>query len=155
MSEANNGGRGDRSSRELEMGLIDKILGAPVVGAAQGIAGIIDRFVETPEEKQAAEIVKLKLMAEPSRLQVEMNQIEAQNRSLFVAGWRPFVGWVCGFALMYEYILEDVLAWGFALWAPEVTPPNIEGSDELVTILVAMLGMAGIRTLEKTQGRTK
>ena len=76
------------------MGLLDKIIGAPVVGAAQGIAGIIDRFVETPEEKQAAEIVKLKLMAEPSRLQVEMNQIEAQNRSLFVAGWRPFVGWV-------------------------------------------------------------
>lgn len=148
-------GPGDRSSRELEMGLIDKILGAPVVGAAQGIAGIIDRFVETPEEKQAAEIVKLKLMAEPSRLQVELNQIEAQSRSLFVAGWRPFVGWVCGFALMYEYVLEDVLAWGFALWAPEVTPPNIEGSDELVTILVAMLGMAGIRTLEKTQGRTK
>jgi len=84
--------------------MLDKIFGSigggGGVSAAEGVATIIDRFVETDDEKRAAEVIKAKLMMKPSLAQIELNKIEAGHRSIFVAGWRPFIGWVCGAALL-------------------------------------------------------
>ncbi len=80
--------------------MLEKLIGGGIVSAAEGVANIIDRFVETDDEKKAAEIIKAKLMMTPSLAQIELNKIEAGHRSIFVAGWRPFIGWVCGFALL-------------------------------------------------------
>ena len=87
------------------------IAGGGVVSAAEGVANIIDQFVETDDEKRAAEVIKTKLMMKPSLAQIELNKIEAGHRSIFVAGWRPFIGWVCGFALLWHFILFDLLTW--------------------------------------------
>ncbi len=77
-------------------------------------------------------------------LQTKINLAEASHRTLFVAGWRPFCGWIAGLALMYSTIIAPILG----IW---FTVPPIDNSL-LSTVLLGMLGMAGIRGYEKTKG---
>ncbi len=135
--------------------MLKKLFGVPILSAAEGVANIIDRFVETAEEKKAAELIKARMMMQPSLAQIELNKIEAGHRSIFVAGWRPWIGWTCGFALGWHYVLHDLMAWACALWAPQITPPQLAGTQELVTVLLAMLGLGAFRTAEKFGGKTK
>ena len=96
------------------MGFLSGLLGGgaqAAVNAAEGVANVVDKFVETEEERKAAELLKAKLMMRPSLAQAEINKIEAAHRSVFVAGWRPFIGWVCGVALAWHFILFDVAVW--------------------------------------------
>lgn len=136
--------------------MLDKLIGGGLVTAAEGVANIIDRFVETDEEKQAAEIIKARLMMKPSLAQVELNKIEAGHRSIFVAGWRPFIGWVCGFALLWHFILFDLLTWVTINFFPHVTAlPELTGTETLVTVLLSLLGLGAMRTAEKFGGKAK
>lgn len=136
--------------------MLDKLIGGGLVTAAEGVANIIDRFVETDEEKQAAQLIKAKLMMKPSLAQIELNKVEAGHRSIFVAGWRPFIGWVCGFALLWHFILFDLLNWMTVNFFPHVsTLPELTGTETLVTVLLSLLGLGAMRTAEKFSGRAK
>lgn len=136
--------------------MLDKLIGGGLVTAAEGVANIIDRFVETDEEKQAADLIKAKLMMKPSLAQIELNKVEAGHRSIFVAGWRPFIGWVCGLALLWHFILFDLLTWVTVNFFPHVTAfPELTGTETLVTVLLSLLGLGAMRTAEKFAGRTK
>ena len=136
--------------------MLDKIISGGLVTAAEGVANIIDRFVETDEEKQAAEIIKAKMMMQPSLAQIELNKIEAGHRSIFVAGWRPFIGWVCGFSLLWHFILFDMLTWITVNFFPNVTAlPELTGTETLVTVLLSLLGLGAMRTVEKFGGKAK
>ncbi len=138
------------------MGILDTIIGGGVVTAAEGVANIIDQFVETDDEKRAAEIIKARMMMKPSLAQIELNKIEAGHRSIFVAGWRPFIGWVCGFALLWHFILFDMLAWITVNFFPQVTElPELSGTDTLVTVLLSLLGLGAMRTAEKFGGKAR
>ena len=83
-------------------------------------------------------------------LQAEINKVEAQHRTIFVAGWRPFIGWVCGFALAYNFVLRDLLIW---LLGQEGVPPALQ-MEHLMTVLVGMLGLGGMRTFEKLNNKS-
>lgn len=84
--------------------------------------------------------------------QLSVNQAEAANPNVFVSGWRPFIGWVCGSALVYHYIVRPMLPWVLALLGKPVPPiPPLDMGD-LITILLGMLGLGGLRTYEKRQG---
>ena len=136
--------------------IFGSIAGSGIVSAAEGIANIIDQFVETDDEKRAAELIKAKLMMQPSLAQVELNKIEAGHRSIFVAGWRPFIGWVCGFALLWHFILFDMLTWITVNFFPHVTEiPQLTGTETLVTVLLSLLGLGAMRTAEKFGGKAK
>ena len=138
------------------MGILSSLLGGGVVTAAEGVANIIDQFVETDDEKRAAEIIKARMMMKPSLAQIELNKIEAGHRSIFVAGWRPFIGWVCGFALLWHFILFDMLAWITVNFFPQVTElPELSGTDTLVTVLLSLLGLGAMRTAEKFGGKAR
>jgi hypothetical protein len=138
------------------MGFFSSIVGGGVISAAEGVANIIDKFVETDEEKQAAEILKAKMMMEPSIAQIELNKVEAGHRSLFVAGWRPFIGWVCGLALAWHFILFDLLSWGQKIWAPGAAPPPaLGGTEALISIVMSLLGLGAFRSFEKMRGKAK
>jgi hypothetical protein len=76
--------------------------------------------------------------------QIEVNKVEAAHKSLFVAGWRPAIGWICGFALLYSTIVSPIL--GIWLEVPEVD------TSLLTTVLMGMLGLGAMRTFEKTKG---
>ena len=134
--------------------MIGRFLGGGVASAVEGFAAAIDRFVETDEERKAAELLKAKMAARPAEAQIELNKIEAQHRSIFVAGWRPCVGWVCAAALAWHFILSDLTAWVCAA-AGWPAPPALAGTETLVTVLMSLLGLGALRTAEKFGGRAK
>lgn len=84
--------------------------------------------------------------------QLEINKAEASNPNVFVSGWRPFIGWVCGSALGYTYIGYPLLLWAQAIWFPTIQPPVLGMDDMLYELLFGMLGLAGFRTFEKVKG---
>jgi len=83
--------------------------------------------------------------------QLEINKAEAQNPHLFVSGWRPYIGWVCGFAITYEFAFYPILLWFNELFWNVTPPPHIDYAL-LGQLLFAMLGVAGLRTYEKNKG---
>ena len=140
------------------MGLLGKLFGGGVVSAAEGVAGIVDKFVETDDEKKAAEIIKAKLMMKPSLAQIELNKIEASHRSIFVAGGRPFILWVCGVSLAFYFIPQFAL--GAYLWTRQVLTTGElmaypVAADGLYELVFGMLGLGAFRTVEKLAGRAK
>lgn len=84
-------------------------------------------------------------------LQTKINEAEAQHRSVFVAGWRPFIGWVCGIALAYNFVLRDLII--FAM-GNDFAPPALQ-MDHLMTVLMGMLGLGAFRTYEKIKNVSK
>ena len=83
--------------------------------------------------------------------QIEVNKEEAKSASLFTSGWRPFVGWICGFALLYVSILEPVARFACTLGGYHGTFPTIDTSVTM-QVLLGMLGLAGMRSYDKKQG---
>jgi len=126
------------------MGFLSRLIGGGITETAKGLAGVVNQFMETPDEKRAAEIVNRKLQQRPDELQVEINKIEAGHRSIFVAGWRPMIGWICASALGWGWIIAPTLQFMF----PERTLPAIE-IGEAISLIMAMLGMGALRTYEK------
>ena len=123
------------------------------------ITSILDKFIEDKDQKNklAHEIATMaeKHAHEANMLQAETNKEEAQQRSVWVAGWRPFIGWVCGFALAWHFVLSPVVLF-FAAWFNIVLPvlPAFD-MGSLMTVLMGMLGLGGLRTFEKTKGLTR
>lgn len=90
---------------------------------------------------------------EANNKQIELNKIEASHKSIFVAGWRPFIGWVCGSALAYQFIIRDLICYIMrVIGSTAELPPQID-ITQLITILTTMLGMYGLRTFEKVKGK--
>jgi len=87
--------------------------------------------------------------------QVEVNKAEASHRSIFVAGWRPFIGWTCGVALAYHFILAPLIIFGVAWYGAEIPEIPAFDMDSLMTVLLGMLGLGGMRSFEKAKGLTK
>ena len=84
-------------------------------------------------------------------LQTKINAVEAQHRTLFVAGWRPFIGWICGVALAYNFVIRDLFIW---ITQTTEAPPALQ-MDHLMTVLLGMLGLGGLRTFEKIKDKVK
>ena len=82
--------------------------------------------------------------------QMAINQEEAKSNSVFVAGWRPFIGWVCGSAMAYYYILQPFLVWVFDVFNIQTGMPKLDTGD-LMMILMGMLGLGAFRSYDKTQ----
>ena len=139
------------------MGILSKIfdVGGEAAKPIEAIATGLDGLFTSDEERLDKQTVLERLRQQPGKWQTIINQIEAQHRSVFVAGWRPFVGWVCGLSLAYNYIARDLLAWLLSIFAPSVTMPPALAMEHLMTILAGMLGLGGLRTFEKLKGRAK
>lgn len=137
------------------MSLLGTILGGGIAEPIKAVGAIVDDLFTSDEERLDKEEALMRLAQRPAMIQAEINRIEAQHRSVFVAGWRPFIGWVCGAALAYSFILRDLLAWAIVAWGYDVAAPPELAMEHLITILMALLGLGGFRTFEKLAGRTK
>ena len=82
--------------------------------------------------------------------QIDVNRQEAAHDSLFVAGARPFILWVCGVAIAMDFIVRPLLAW-LAFWLPDMPALPSLISDNLWELMAGMLGLSGLRTFEKTK----
>lgn len=118
------------------------------------ISNILDKFVADKDLKQKLEHELKTELHRANMAQIEVNKEEAKHRTVFVAGWRPFTGWVCATALAYHFILEPVIVFGLALYNIQLTLPQFD-MGSLLTVLMGMLGLGGLRTYEKKQGLTK
>jgi len=86
--------------------------------------------------------------------QRDVNKVEAASASLFVAGWRPAIGWVCAAALAFQYLARPLWAWASVVWWP-ASPPPPALDDMLWQLMFGMLGMGSLRTFEKMKGAGK
>jgi hypothetical protein len=115
---------------------------------------IVNKYIPDPNQRIKAETELLSALGKSDQNQSEVNKAEAANGSVFVSGWRPFIGWVCGSAMAYQYVLSPIVMWiapAFGFYPPE--PPKLD--DVLWELLFGMLGIAGLRTYEKLKGVTK
>ena len=126
-----------------------------LTGPIEAVGNVMDALFTSDKERLDKKAMLARITQQPNVVQVELNKIEAAHKSLFVAGWRPFIGWVCGLALFYNFVLRDLMVWGLMLSAQETPPPPVLHIDVLTTILYALLGLGGMRTFEKLQGRAK
>jgi hypothetical protein len=83
--------------------------------------------------------------------QLAVNQAEASNASMFVAGWRPAIGWICGLGLFVQFLVNPISTWIAALLGKPIVFPTLD-LGTLMTLLLGMLGLAGARTYEKING---
>ena len=107
------------------------------------VAGHVDKFTLDKEEKA-------QLIMEINKAQIEVNKIEAGSSSLFKSGWRPFVGWVCAFALCYHFVLQPMLAFILTARGLELVLPDFDMTT-LTTVLMGLLGLGGMRSFEKVK----
>ena len=112
------------------------------------ITGLLGKFVEDKDQKNALahEIATLaqKEAHKNAAFQLEVNKTEAAHKSLFVAGWRPFIGWCCGLGLLYSVLLSPLLDIWFEM-------PVID-STILMPTMTGMLGLGALRSYEKVKG---
>lgn len=130
----------------------------PIGAIVAAVGGVIDDLHTSDKERLDAEIELRRIDAELLTAQTEVNRAEAGHRSVFVAGWRPAIGWVGASALAYQFLLYPLLVWSWHLlqvtgWVPaDLKPPPMLDTEALWVILSGMLGIAGMRSVEKVKG---
>jgi hypothetical protein len=135
---------------------------APIV---ETVGRLADDLFTSDEERLKAQLESDKIGLEAAKVdagliqgQQEINKVEAQHASVFVAGWRPAIGWVGVVSLAYQFVAYPLLTWAWAWlqaggWVPgTVSPPPILDNDALLVLLTGILGIAGARTFEKVKG---
>ncbi len=112
---------------------------------------VIGAVLPDPQAKAKAIADVFGLLQQSDIAQLEVDKAEAANPSLFVAGWRPAIGWVCALALFYQYMLVPLTLWaGFVAGHPMPKPPVLD--DTLWQLMFGMLGMGALRSFEKLKG---
>lgn len=134
----------------------------PILGLIPFAEKLIDRLFPDPsaaadakikliELQQNGELAELAAETDLAKGQLEINKVEAASTMLFVSGWRPFIGWVCGCGFAYHFIAQPFLAFLFSASGHPVQLPAFD-IGELSTVLLGMLGLGGLRTFEKIRG---
>jgi hypothetical protein len=123
---------------------------ATLAGTLVGpLTNLISEFIEDKDKSKEIAYKISTLVAtqahENALAQLEVNKVEAANQNLFVAGWRPFVGWTCGTAMAFNYLVVPI-ADGFGF------PMNVLDITTMFPVLMGMLGFAGLRSFEKVKG---
>lgn len=139
------------------MSLLDLI--APGLGPVLNVVNtVVDRLVP---DKNAAQKLQNEIQKEVAEAglkgelaQLEVNKAEAASASIFVAGWRPAIGWVCAGALGYQYLLTPLAVWGTS-WVGLMMPMPPTLDSTLWQLMFGMLGMGTLRTYEKLKGVSK
>jgi len=121
------------------------------------IGKLVDRIPDPAARERASLEMQadlLKYAAEQSQAQMEVNKVEAAHQSIFVAGWRPFVGWMGGVSLGYAFLLQPILSWFLAICGVS-TPLPEPNTDAMMALVTAMLGVTAARSFDKWKGTTK
>jgi hypothetical protein len=123
-----------------------------------GISNAADELFLSDEERTRAAIELKRIDADVAKEQVKLNAVEAQQKSIFIAGWRPAIGWIGAVALAYQFVIYPLLVWVWAFaqaqgWLPnELSFPPVLPADALFSIVLGMLGIGGMRSWDKRNG---
>jgi hypothetical protein len=123
------------------------------------VMDVAGRFL--PEDKQkraeAEREIEAKLtesLANIDLANLKINEADAKSGNWFQSGWRPFIGWSCGFALAYTYVMQPILTFGLAQAGYLIDLPAVN-LGEMMPVLMGLLGLGGLRTFEKVKGISK
>lgn len=130
------------------MSILSTIFGTAAASPITAVGNVIDSLFTSDEERLDKKILMTRLLQEPQKAQTEINKVEASHRSIFVAGWRPSIGWACSFGLLYDFVVRPI-AVGFGFDFPALNVSTLHD------ILIALLGLGAMRTGEKLLGRSK
>jgi hypothetical protein len=132
-----------------------------MLSAITAFLPLIDKIVARIPDPAARERASLDMQAEllkaavaESQSQTEVNKVEAAHQSLFVAGWRPFIGWMGGVALGYAFLLQPILSWFLAIVGVE-TPLPEPNTETMMALVTAMLGVTAARSFDKWKGTSR
>jgi len=132
------------------MGFLSSIFGGEAAAAPiTAVGNVLDALFTSDEEKLDRQIIMQRLAMQPNLAQTEINKIEAGHRSLFVAGWRPAIGWICAIGLGMTFLVNPILQWATGEVGPELP------LDVIMELVLGMLGLGALRTFEKMKGKTK
>lgn len=127
----------------------------PVTSVANLVHDVLDRVLPDKAANDAAklQLAEMQLNGELSQVagQIQTNIAEAASSHVFVSGWRPYIGWICGTSLLYEMILRPLLTFAVGCFGGHTAAPSIQLQD-LMTILAGLLGLGAMRTVEKVNG---
>jgi hypothetical protein len=132
------------------MSFIAKLFG----GGTKGIGQLAKDIREAVKGKELDPNAQLEMAGKLAEVQTKINEAEATHRSVFVAGWRPFIGWVCGIGLMYAVFIEPLMRFIFTVRGWVITFPKID-TTVTMQVLFGMLGLVGARSYEKKNKLTK
>ena len=126
-----------------------------VLGAVSGLVESIPKSVRslrntfskklTPDEQAELDVTLLTIEKELTQAQTKINEVEAASSRLFVAGWRPAIGWLCAIVLAFNYLIRPIIA----IWTDRLPELDI---SMVYPLLIGMLGIGGLRTYEKAKG---
>ena len=129
------------------------------VGAIiESVGKVAGDLITTEKERRQLDLEEKKIDQATDLAQIEVNKVEAASSSVFVAGWRPAIGWIGAAALAYQFLAYPLFLWVWTYlqgtgWIPrELQAPPVLKADELWVILSGILGIAGMRSFEKTKG---
>lgn len=127
----------------------------PISAVSNLVSTVVSRIWPDATEQEKAKLA-LQEMEENGQLQIIMKQLdinlaEAQNKSIFVSGWRPFVGWVCASAFAFQYIVQPMIETISTTFGHPIVLPKLDYS-QMGTVLMGLLGLGGMRTYEKQKG---
>ena len=120
----------------------------PISGITKEVIGGLDAIFTSDEERMTAQAKIAEIMQKPHVLQAMANIQEARHKSVFVAGWRPMIGWICAIGIGHHFIFQPLLAAILAVYVPDVTLPSLD-TGELMTLVLSLLGLGGMRSYEK------
>jgi len=131
--------------------MLAKLLGG---GTIKAVGNVIDDMHFSGEEKEKLKLQFAEIESKLKEKQLDINKAEATHRSVFVAGWRPFIGWISASALAFNFILTPCLEWYIAFAKLDIVLPTIS-LNELYPIILGMLGLGFARSYEKKNNLTK
>lgn len=140
------------------LGTLFGLGGDGIAKPIDALGNVFDKLFTSDAERLQAQAVLEKLKQHEDELQVELNKIEAAHASVFVAGWRPAIGWVCACSLAVYYIPRFAVGTGLWVWAClQSEPPNLVplpemGVGDILGLVGSLLGMSWMRTTEKKAG---
>jgi len=119
------------------------------------VTGLLDKFIEDKDQRAqlAHEIATMaeRHAHEAAMAQIDVNKQEAQHRSVWVAGWRPACGWLCAAAMGAHFVIFPTIAVVATAFGQTVDFPEFD-MNSLMTVLLGMLGLGGLRSFEKSKG---
>jgi hypothetical protein len=123
-----------------------------IVDSVVGVAGkVLDKFVEDKDLRLKLDAELRSQLINLDALQAQTNLEQAKHDSIFVAGARPAIMWICAFALAWQYIVGPIASWVLTIYDPLIQLPTL-GTEELTGLVMALLGLGAARSYEKSKG---
>ncbi len=130
------------------MSLLTSFFSSGAAEPINAVGNVLDKLFTSDDERLRIDVVRQRLAQQPALVQAEIMKVQAMHRSLFVAGARPFLMWICGLGYLFAFVVNPILQW----LMPELGSPDLP-MDAMMELTLAMLGLAGLRTVEKIKGK--